>query len=133
MWYQSRHQALNIKSINTLTGHPALNIRTKAHRASSPQRKSKSSQSIKSSTSNEYARTQQLTTWTTSTIYMTPILWNNILQLDNFDQHMQLNDLIINNSRNNNINILQHSNINNNNLNDINNNNFYIIHFQHII
>ncbi|KEH33483.1 hypothetical protein MTR_3g040310 [Medicago truncatula] len=37
MWYQPGHQALNIKSINTLTGHQALNIRAKAHRASSPQ------------------------------------------------------------------------------------------------
>ncbi|KEH24249.1 hypothetical protein MTR_7g106370 [Medicago truncatula] len=55
------------------------------HRASSPQHKSKSSQSIKPSTSNEYAWTQQLTTWTTSTTYMTPIFWNNNLQLDNFD------------------------------------------------
>ncbi|KEH30513.1 hypothetical protein MTR_4g073750 [Medicago truncatula] len=39
MWYQPGHQALNIKSINTLTGHQALNIRAKAHRGSSPQRK----------------------------------------------------------------------------------------------
>ncbi|KEH26431.1 hypothetical protein MTR_6g059445 [Medicago truncatula] len=91
MWYQPGHQALNIKSINTLTGHQALNIRAKAHRASSPQRKSKSSQSIKPSTSNEYAWTQQLTIWTTSTTYMTSILWNNILQLCNLDQHLQLN------------------------------------------
>ncbi|KEH15272.1 hypothetical protein MTR_1539s0010 [Medicago truncatula] len=71
MWYQPRYQALN--------------IRAKAHRASSPQRKSKSSQGIKPSTSNEYAWTQQVTTWTTSTTYMTPISWNNNLQLDNFD------------------------------------------------
>ncbi|KEH43142.1 hypothetical protein MTR_1g085265 [Medicago truncatula] len=56
------HQTLNIKSINTLTGHQALNIRAKAHRASNPQRKSKSSQGIKPSTSNEYAWTQQRTT-----------------------------------------------------------------------
>ncbi|KEH33528.1 hypothetical protein MTR_3g045270 [Medicago truncatula] len=61
MWYQPGHQALNIKSINTLTGHQALNIRAKAHRASSPQRKSKSSQGIKPSTSNEYAWTQKQT------------------------------------------------------------------------
>ncbi|KEH16714.1 hypothetical protein MTR_0108s0010 [Medicago truncatula] len=36
MWYQPGHQALNIKSLITLTGHQALNIRAKAHRASSP-------------------------------------------------------------------------------------------------
>ncbi|KEH16108.1 hypothetical protein MTR_0328s0050 [Medicago truncatula] len=28
MWYQPGHQALNIKSINTLTGHQALNIKS---------------------------------------------------------------------------------------------------------
>ncbi|KEH26141.1 hypothetical protein MTR_6g045317 [Medicago truncatula] len=73
------------KIINTLIGHQALNIRAKAHRASSLQRKEQRLTGHQTLNLNEYAWTQQLTTWTTWTTYMNPILWNNILQLNNMD------------------------------------------------
>ncbi|KEH35214.1 hypothetical protein MTR_3g082087 [Medicago truncatula] len=79
MWYQPEHQALNIKSINTLTGHQALNIRAKAHRASSPQL-----QMIMHGLKNVQLRQIH-------NLY-DPISWNNNLQLYNLDQHLQLND-----------------------------------------
>ncbi|KEH40235.1 hypothetical protein MTR_1g025765 [Medicago truncatula] len=60
MWYQPGHQALNIKSINTLTGHQTLNV------------KSKSSQGIKPSTSNDQTKAIGKLTKLSKTFMLTP-------------------------------------------------------------